>query len=52
MERYQHECVEAAGGLVPEEVLTCCSLAHPTLVRAYGYATRMLRGVPATDGEL
>ena len=52
MERYLHECVEAPGSQVwvPEEALICCSTSHPTLVRSYGYAARMLQGVPATNG--
>ena len=50
MERYMHECAEVDGTMVPEEALVCCAMSHPTLVRAYGYATRMLEGVPATKG--
>ena len=46
------ECLEAGGVMVPEEALVCCSMSHPTLVRAYGYAARALQGCPATGGAM
>ena len=50
MERFVNECTPVVGGYVPDEVLLSCSLAHPNLVRGYRYATRTVKGVPATHG--
>ena len=50
LERFIHECVPVTGGYAPEEVLLSCSLAHPNLVRGFRYATRTLKGTPATHG--
>ena len=42
MERDASACVPCpSDGLVAAEAATACSLAHPNLVRAYRYASRM-----------